>query len=774
VAFEIKTLVGGTGETVSEGWRAVIGSIPFEDSSFKGLYDTPRSDFERDLTRWCVRILDSPGLITGEAPNVDTFGYLGVLLTTLSTFEHADHHRFDDIADAARPEANNHADRATVIGRLFRNECVQAALKELYRPAVTGEDESARISGSGAANVDDAREAIAAADFWRDLDLTGLLFHRFGTTSFIGRVSNLALKFVLLPYAELPVISEATEHYRRENRMAEETSHAVTVCYSSTRWIAMEFIAGDTLEEYIRKVFPNRATTTTETAGSGHTAKALRSLVPPLFEALADLRSQKLVHRDLNPSNIIVTEVGPDPSTSEARYKMTMIDFGRNYLYGQSGLGRQASDANYIAPEVRRDEASSWRADVYSLGQLIVGISGIGRDTDAAVPDTFYVHTHYLARFIEDLVDEDPDNRLILYREFAWPKETHSDSPEPEPDPAPDFLRLRDVFLAELTAVQAADGSDGLFGPPTRMRRLFLDFAPVSGAPRRLARLRRAIRSNELLNGMSVRRRQVTSLLWWSRVSAVAWYIALFLTIYLLLHDVGVLHDDPLERYFALLRSADYHTPPAKLEDNLPARIAFLGMAWAAVKYYENIYAGLTATIARGLGGKLDRWRLFAEFMVRLNAFFVLLVAAPVNLINPFWWTTAFAFALCDSLLVNIAGRGFSLSVMKAVHRERREGATRIQLSTVPRRIVGLEMYKVWAPSMFAYVIMTVGFALLINYKVLSDVIAYASVVAVVNIGLLAFTKCGTDANTIRIGLTRAYLAAERLAKLNRLAHGTR
>ncbi|MEU8817040.1 hypothetical protein [Actinoplanes sp. NPDC048796] len=822
-----------------EALRTALVNLPFEANSFHVLYEVPRAAFERDLTAWCERVLDIPRLGERDVSAWTEFGYLAVLLLTVSTLEHADRGRFDDIADrpvdqvpppestepeppgppapeAARPDLSE-ADRLAVARRLILNTAVTTVLKELYRQDFTEQDanELESVKSSIAVQrkelrfgyVEDpetARKALAeaesdrnkgerasaAADFWPTLDLGQYEFHEFGTTSFILRgpapasladdprlrdhaeqpPGQLAVKLVLMPYTEVPVIASATREYALKYQNTWHSKVAARVWFSASRWIAMDFVDGVTLEKFVQ----GRDTVTAPDGPAGRRrsrqdrgryarGETLEAVGPLLFDAIADIGEHGLVHGDLNPSNIIVTGSGD-------RKRLTLVDFGRNYLYGQSGLGRQASDARYIAPEVRREDKPSWRADLYSVGQLIIGLSGVGREGDSVVPDAFYRRTHYLGRFLEDLIDEDPGSRLLLFGKADMGPEARL-SPE-------DWADLKDTYLAEAALSHKVDRRDGLFGPPSRGRRFVLNFAPNSGSPGRLTRLWRETvfavdryefpghRAATGLSGQDVydRRSLATSLMWWSRACAAGWYLTVLVTAYLLLRDLNVLPGGVLEDQLAKLRADGYREPPASLEDTLPCRIAMFSMAWASVKYYQNIYAGLSARTVRGFPGLSGTARWSIEVLDRANSVLMPLVAVAVNLIAPMWWAAATTLLLVNSLLVNLGGRVLSDRAVELSRETARADGVPAN-ATIPPRIVGLEKYRVWTPSMLAYCLICLGFTIMIYFGVLQDVIAYATVVAVVNVGLLTFTKCGTDADTVRIGLTRAYLAAERLAR---------
>jgi hypothetical protein len=96
------------------------------------------------------------------------------------------------------------------------------------------------------------------------------------------------------------------------------------------------------------------------------------------------------------------------------------------------------------------------------------------------------------------------------------------------------------------------------------------------------------------------------------------------------------------------------------------------------------------------------------------------------------------------------------------------------KLTTVPSgKIPGLESFYVWTPSMGFYVVFVWVCALLIDSGRLRDVCFYMPVVAPLNIGLFYQVKRGRHGAEVRSGLTRAFLAAERVRRLAERAPNT-
>ena len=87
-------------------------------------------------------------------------------------------------------------------------------------------------------------------------------------------------------------------------------------------------------------------------------------------------------------------------------------------------------------------------------------------------------------------------------------------------------------------------------------------------------------------------------------------------------------------------------------------------------------------------------------------------------------------------------------------------------LSTVPpphQKITGLDSFRQWGPSMLLYSMIVWVFAISIHLGYFKDVHVYATLVAVVNVGMFYVIKGGANALDIRTGLNRCFLAAERL-----------
>ena len=119
-------------------------------------------------------------------------------------------------------------------------------------------------------------------------------------------------------------------------------------------YLIMDFIAGETLEEYQSKA-PNRRLLLSEVLNIGI----------QLCTVLHYLHSQQpaIVFRDLKPANIMRTSTG----------QLYLIDFGiaRYFKPGQAKDTVALGSPGYAAPEQYGKAQTTPRADIYSLGAVL-------------------------------------------------------------------------------------------------------------------------------------------------------------------------------------------------------------------------------------------------------------------------------------------------------------------------------------------------------------------------------------------------------------------
>lgn len=737
-----------------EEWRALLSAIPLDKLSFQLEVGVQRDAAIEALADWCPEF--GTGFETGfgtgfetagsdDRIHTETHGYLSILLITLIT-----------MSDGAA--AGSH-DCERLCGKLMDGAGVGDALLALYAPT-----------------SDECPAGSQRAEEWGRVTETTLQFHRHGSTSFIvsgvtrqsqGRRAKFALKCVLFPYSNVPVIANKTRTYADDHNSMDvdgrPVEHMVGVWASTSRWILMDFARGNTLAEEIERVKstpPRRAVRyrgAPSMAGSVR-LDLLRRLGMPLLTALAELHARGKHHEDLSPTNIIVWR--RDPSEGGPEYDLTFIDFGRNYLHVGAMGGHEDTQADFAAPEVRNNAEDVARADLYSLGRLLIRLGDVGVNRDGTIPDPFYSQAPLVARLIEDLIDERPDRRLLVFN-TTWTSDNV-------------YLALRRILEQELDVTQAElvhNAESRYTAIPSDRQSLAALFSiiPPSREPRKRRRVYRLRREQGTLNDPR-RSMYARWLLSFSVASSIVYVLTFGASAYWFLRDIGVGITNPADEIVLRLiggnpnflpvidnlRHADYHI--GDLGQNFPARLIGLTFAMAGVRYYQNILGGLTTRVAHSPALPGLPLRIGTEFAIRVMAVWPLWLILGANLVEVRWWPLCSAIGYSWVIPCNVLTARCATKYLKLA---RQRG-----LSTVPpehQKLNGLESFKQWAPTISLYSMVVWVLAIFIQIGVLHDVYVYALFVAVVNVGLLYVIKTGTDAPNIRTGLNRCFFAAERL-----------
>ncbi len=89
-------------------------------------------------------------------------------------------------------------------------------------------------------------------------------------------------------------------------------------------------------------------------------------LLLPIAEALDYAHSQNMIHRDVKPSNILLTQRGQPMLTDFGIAKMLEVEEGQTL----TGTGMGVGTPEYMSPEQWKGQASP-RSDIYSLGVIL-------------------------------------------------------------------------------------------------------------------------------------------------------------------------------------------------------------------------------------------------------------------------------------------------------------------------------------------------------------------------------------------------------------------
>ena len=218
---------------------------------------------------------------------------------------------------------------------------------------------------------------------------------------------------------------DAIRRFKREARLASSLNHA-NICTildvdegEGQPFIAMELLHGRTLKARIG-------------AGTIPTSEIL-DITCQLADALGTAHDQGIMHRDITPGNVFVTDGGV----------VKLLDFGlakhfQPFHEGDVGddvtaSGTRVGTTHYMAPEqIAAIEAVDYRCDLFSLGAVLYHLSTGARPFEAAskqeVAAQIREHPHVpvrqlapdrpvqLERMIDKLLSKRPDDRY----QSAW------------------------------------------------------------------------------------------------------------------------------------------------------------------------------------------------------------------------------------------------------------------------------------------------------------------------------------------------------------------
>jgi WD40 repeat protein/serine/threonine protein kinase len=165
------------------------------------------------------------------------------------------------------------------------------------------------------------------------------------------------------------------KRFEREAKALAKLSHPNIVGvidygeYEDAPYLVMEYLPGGTLKQRIGKPIPWQ--------------EAIRLLIP-VAQALEYAHEQNIIHRDVKPSNILLTVKGQPMLTDFGIAKILET----NETFTLTGTGVGVGTPEYMAPEQWTGQ-STQQSDVYSLGvvlyEMITGRKPYAADTPAAI-----------------------------------------------------------------------------------------------------------------------------------------------------------------------------------------------------------------------------------------------------------------------------------------------------------------------------------------------------------------------------------------------------
>ncbi|NRQ33937.1 serine/threonine protein kinase [Nonomuraea sp. NN258] len=203
-------------------------------------------------------------------------------------------------------------------------------------------------------------------------------------------------------------------------------------------WLAAEYVPGPTLESRVRSYGPLQG-------------DELYGLAAGLAEALVAVHAQGVVHRDVKPSNVILSPTGPK-----------LVDFGIARALDATVMTRTGTfvgSPGWVSPEEYSDVPAGPAADVYGWGLLVVYAATGLPPYGVARPEVLAlkvlrddVNTSAVQGLLRGIVDralaKSPPRRpsaqeVMSAVAAAW-RSQHGEAPTPQADAAADITARLD------------------------------------------------------------------------------------------------------------------------------------------------------------------------------------------------------------------------------------------------------------------------------------------------------------------------------------------
>jgi len=234
---------------------------------------------------------------------------------------------------------------------------------------------------------------------------------------------EVAVKVIRIEDLPPKIVDRSLKRFEREAKSLARLDHANIVRvtdygkYEGQPFLVMPYLSGGTLKTRLR--------------GKPIRAEEAADLLIPIADALAYAHGQGMIHRDVKPSNILISAKG----------SAMLTDFGVAKIIDEettmdlTGTSATVGTPEYMAPEQATAKTVDHRADIYALGvvlyEMVTGRKPFQADTPMAVlimhardplprPSTFVPKlSGRVEQVLLKALAKDPANRYQSMGEFA-------------------------------------------------------------------------------------------------------------------------------------------------------------------------------------------------------------------------------------------------------------------------------------------------------------------------------------------------------------------
>lgn len=188
--------------------------------------------------------------------------------------------------------------------------------------------------------------------------------------------TDVAVKVIRTENILPSVLDRALKRFEREAKALARLTHPNIVKvldygeYAGKPYLVMPYLPGGTLKQKLGKQIPWQ--------------EAIQILTP-ILDALGYAHDQNMVHRDVKPSNILLTENGQPMLTDFGIAKVLDLEETQELTATSAAVGTP----EYMSPEQATSRTVDHRADIYALGvilyEMITGRKPFIADTPMAV-----------------------------------------------------------------------------------------------------------------------------------------------------------------------------------------------------------------------------------------------------------------------------------------------------------------------------------------------------------------------------------------------------